>query len=321
MGANVFANGMEISGKASGNQSLAAMPDVCMSPPSPPAGPVPIPYPNTAMASDTTDGTKTVKIGGKEVGMKNSSSYSKSTGDEPATQSFGGNTVSHKIQGPTKFSAWSSDVKLEGANAVRFGDMTTHNHSNPQGASGITLNKGGASAKKPDSCKEMAKKNDTDRAAMAKASEQKVSGLPKGSPRNAIARASVGRRRGSMFSASRFKVLDPLCPKKTLKQGLGGTENPSTSQTVCPGKPYKFPKAIPPAHLHAEARLLESVVLKGLTTKPTVTLAIDWRQAGKPTKRKPCGLCKRLIEHACNCMKIQICDENNEPQPQCPSGK
>jgi len=52
MGAKVFANGMEISGKASDNKSIAAMPEVCMSPPSPPAGPVPIPYPNTAMASN-----------------------------------------------------------------------------------------------------------------------------------------------------------------------------------------------------------------------------------------------------------------------------
>jgi len=64
MSANVFANGMEVSGKASDNKSIAAMPDVCMSPPPPPAGPVPIPYPNTAMASDTADGTKTVTVPG-----------------------------------------------------------------------------------------------------------------------------------------------------------------------------------------------------------------------------------------------------------------
>jgi hypothetical protein len=38
MGVNVFANGMEISCKKSDNKSIAAMPDICLSPPSPPAG-------------------------------------------------------------------------------------------------------------------------------------------------------------------------------------------------------------------------------------------------------------------------------------------
>ena len=46
MGANVFANGLEVSCEKATNQSLAAMPDICLSPPSPPAGPIPIPYPN-----------------------------------------------------------------------------------------------------------------------------------------------------------------------------------------------------------------------------------------------------------------------------------
>ena len=43
--------------------------DTRLSPPSP-AGPLLIPYPNTAKAADTTDGSKTVKIGGGEVGTK-----------------------------------------------------------------------------------------------------------------------------------------------------------------------------------------------------------------------------------------------------------
>ena len=56
---------IEVSAKADDNQSIAAMPDsVCLSPPSPPAGPTPIPYPNFSNASDTTNGTRTVKIGG-----------------------------------------------------------------------------------------------------------------------------------------------------------------------------------------------------------------------------------------------------------------
>ena len=43
-------------------------PDVCFTPPQTPATPpgVPIPYPNTGMASDTTDGSSSVKIGAKK---------------------------------------------------------------------------------------------------------------------------------------------------------------------------------------------------------------------------------------------------------------
>src|SRR5690606_10979010 len=68
---SVYANGREVSGKATPNKTIAAFPDVCMSPPSPPAGPIPIPYPNFGMASDTTDGCSSVFVKGKEAGKKN----------------------------------------------------------------------------------------------------------------------------------------------------------------------------------------------------------------------------------------------------------
>jgi uncharacterized protein DUF4150 len=126
----VFANGNEVSAKKDDNKSIAAMADVCLSPPSPPAGPVPLPYPNTAQASDTSDGSKTVKIGGDEVGLKNSSAYKKSTGDEAATKTLGMGVVTHTIQGKMRHAAWSMDVKIEGKNAIRHMDLTTHNHMN-----------------------------------------------------------------------------------------------------------------------------------------------------------------------------------------------
>lgn len=128
MSRNVFANGREVSGGKDGNRSIAAMPDVCLSPPTPPAGPVPIPYPNFSAACDTDNGTRTVKIGGEEVSIKNSSTYKKSNGDEAATKTLGMGMVSHQIQNTTYFAAWSFDVKFEGENAVRQLDMTTHNN-------------------------------------------------------------------------------------------------------------------------------------------------------------------------------------------------
>ena len=111
----------------------AAFPDVCLSPPTPPAGPVPIPYPNTGMASDTGDGSKTVQISGQEVMLKDSSSFQKSTGDEAATKSLGMNVITHQITGKVYFTSWSMDVKIEGENAVRHLDLMTHNHMSQPG--------------------------------------------------------------------------------------------------------------------------------------------------------------------------------------------
>ena len=84
MGNDVFANGREISCKSGKGKSICAFPDVCFTPPENPATPtgVPIPYPNTGMSSDTTDGSKTVQISGKEVMLKNKSYFKRSTGDE-----------------------------------------------------------------------------------------------------------------------------------------------------------------------------------------------------------------------------------------------
>ncbi len=48
--ANVFANGLEISGKAVDAKTIAAMPDVCFTPPESPATPRGSPFPTPASA-------------------------------------------------------------------------------------------------------------------------------------------------------------------------------------------------------------------------------------------------------------------------------
>jgi hypothetical protein len=132
MGANVFANGNEIACQASDCKVVAAFPDVCMTPPSPPAGPIPVPYPDSSFARDMKNGSKAVKIGGKPVMLKDQSFYSTSPlGNEAATRSFGAGVVSHQITGKTYFAAWSMDVKAEGQNLPRHLDLTTSNHGSP----------------------------------------------------------------------------------------------------------------------------------------------------------------------------------------------
>ncbi len=133
MGNKVFANGREVACKAGSGKSIAAFPDVCLSPPSPPAGPVPIPYPVTAMDSDTKSGSKHVKVSGKEVMLKDQSSFKKCTGDEAATKTLGMGVITHGITGKVFFCTWSMDVKFEGQNAVRHLDMMTHNHMSQPG--------------------------------------------------------------------------------------------------------------------------------------------------------------------------------------------
>ena len=72
---NVFANMWQIAAKSWMNKSIARFPDVCLSPPSPPAGPIPIPYPNTSFSTDLKKGTKTVKVGGKPAAQAQKSFY------------------------------------------------------------------------------------------------------------------------------------------------------------------------------------------------------------------------------------------------------
>jgi Domain of unknown function (DUF4150) len=139
MSNNVFANGNAIACKAGDDKVIASMPDVCLSPPSPPAGPVPVPYPNTSFSKDMQSGSKTVEINGKEVMLKDKSFYKTSPlGDEAATNSFGGSVITHTITGKTYFSAWSMDVKFEGENVPRHLDLTTSNHNPYPGSTAPT---------------------------------------------------------------------------------------------------------------------------------------------------------------------------------------
>jgi hypothetical protein len=129
----VFANGLEVACKVADGKSVACFPDPCWSPPPPPAGPVVIPYPNTAFAKDLANASKTVFISGKPVAQKNKSYFKTSTGNEPATRAFPMGVITHTIKGKAYFTSWSMDVKVEGFNVCRHMDMMTHNHASRPG--------------------------------------------------------------------------------------------------------------------------------------------------------------------------------------------
>jgi len=124
MGNSVGVNKMSVVTKDS-NGTTVAFPDVCKTPS--PGGPVPIPYPNISRSADTAQGSKTVKVEGNPVCLKNSN-FSTSTGDEAGTA--GGGVASGKTKGKAEFVNYSFDVKIEGKNVARALDLMLHNNKN-----------------------------------------------------------------------------------------------------------------------------------------------------------------------------------------------
>lgn len=127
MGDNVFVNGRAAVHKGSAGQSVAS-PDVCLCPPTPPAGPVPTPLVNTVVAADLDGGAPTVLIEGNPQGTRRSF-FRKSTGDEIA-RATGGGVLTGVVQGQARFRfGYSRNVTVEGEPAVRHLDPLTHNHA------------------------------------------------------------------------------------------------------------------------------------------------------------------------------------------------
>ena len=126
MAQKTFANARGIAHKGSGGMSIA-FPDVCQI--STPAGPVPVPFPNIAQASDTSDGPESVTCDGK-MPMVKGATYSKSSGDEAG--SLGG-VMSGVNRDAAEFMLYSFDVKFEGKGVCRLGDPLFHNKKNALG--------------------------------------------------------------------------------------------------------------------------------------------------------------------------------------------
>jgi hypothetical protein len=311
---NVFANGREVSAKADANQSIAAMPDICLSPPSPPAGPIPIPYPNFSQASDTSDGTTTVKIAGKEVGQKNKSNYKTSKGDEAATRTLGMGLVTHTIQGKTQHAAWSFDVKFEGENAIRHMDLTTHNHaSEPMDTGSATMDVAGmapALVHDPE-CAELeqqnkdAAQNDT-KTGKVESGQVLTTGKINGTPVKA-ATPEYQMIKGSKSSG----YVKPKPPVGEVREKGRIKQKGSAPTIACSSKPYSPGKpGSGDASTHTEGKIVEQAFKQGAQN---VTMRINWNDNGK-TREDPCPLCKRTLCVAmkeCD-MKITLCQTNDK---------
>jgi len=126
MGCTVFAEKMGWFHKGSDGKGIAPG-DVCLTPPPPPAGPLPVPYVNMLFASDLTKGSKSVKADGNPTCLEDVSEIATSTGNEPGTQ--GGGVITHKTKGKGNFTLWSFTVKVEGKGVCRHGDPLLQNEA------------------------------------------------------------------------------------------------------------------------------------------------------------------------------------------------
>lgn len=123
MPVTVGANNMSVV-HAQSNGIAIAFPDFCLTPT--PAGPMPMPYPNIAMSSDTASGSNDVKCDGQPI-CHASSNFSTSTGDEAGNV---GGVASGRFKGKAEFVNYSFDVKVEGKQVARALDLMLHNDKN-----------------------------------------------------------------------------------------------------------------------------------------------------------------------------------------------
>ncbi|MCP5444542.1 MAG: DUF4150 domain-containing protein, partial [Chromatiaceae bacterium] len=224
MANNVFANGREISCKKADGKTVCAFPDVCFTPPENPATPpgVPVPYPNTAFAKDTTSGSKKVKISGQEVMLKNKSYFKTSTGDEAGSAAKKG-IITSKIKGKAYYINWSMDVKVEGENVVRHLDMTTHNHASPQANEAVPWPYVDSSALAPDHpCKEEKKK------------EEQACGKSSSPPKPCTQKCKAARRchLTPYGGKSSPNCCDPEVAHHIVPMSLLQSDRPKTSSNV-----------------------------------------------------------------------------------------
>jgi hypothetical protein len=302
MGCAVYANGMSIACNVADGKTIAAMPDVCLSPPTPPAGPVPLPYPNTAMASDTDNGSKTVQIGGQEVMLKDQSTFKTSSGDEAATKSLGMGVVTHQIQGKANFVAWSMDVKFEGQNVPRHLDLMGHNEaSQPPNTPPWPYLDGMTLPASDPVCEELNK-------TLAATVNEELPPSMRPSPENpsTVAVGAISGGGGLVAGASSISAKRVLRGGKYANYSKGIDRGAKSNVKTCGSDEadFKYTDSGRPYEGHAEAKIIEDFFAAG--AQGTLVLSIT---------QPPCPECSRLISEVNRgkdgkgeCNKIKVCE-------------
>jgi hypothetical protein len=321
MANKVYANGREIACKAGAGKTICAMPDVCFTPPENPATPpgVPVPYPNTAFASDTTDGSKSVKISDEEVMLKHISYFKTLTGDEAGCAAKKG-VITSTNKGKVYFEAWSMDVKFEGENIDRHLDLTTTNHAcDPGDAPPWVFTDTMIVPPTNDVCAELASDMTKERRNLPDQMQRILETSPARDAKPAT--LAVGKilgkgtkvRAHNMVAHSKIKKGKKYRhyskgikrrAQSNVKQCSGGGKNNGEkfAYNSSPARPYQG---------HAEAKIIEAWFRGG--GGGTLVLNVS---------RPVCEECARLIKAVnCapagkkgNCNKIKVCDSRQDDE-------
>jgi hypothetical protein len=259
--------------------------------------------------------------------MKNQSNYKKSNGDQPATRNFGAGVISHNLTGPVKFSAWSMDVMIEGANAPRFMDLTTHNHAN-SGNGALTSSIAGLDVADPASeldCKKLSDANVAARDDM-KSGAHGDSVQQVGEGNTTITHGVYTNANGvsGVVRASSRAIISQY--DNTFNHGMTSADkvantnaNGKVESQACGDHVYRRAYFMPHTS-HTEARIIEDIFKAAPNGGGSLLLSIDW--PGGPKKglstKSPCEDCNALLCEASKCMDIKLCNEDNEPKkPDC----
>lgn len=296
MGNQVYANGNEIACKAASGKSIACTPDVCMTPPETPATPmgVPVPYPNTAMASDASDGSTSVSVSGQEIMLKNKSYFKTSSGNEAGSAAKKG-VVTSVNKGKAYFIAWSMDVQVEGENVVRHLDMTTHNHGSVIFNGGtVSYLDAAAQGDIPEGCKNAEKAQQS--------AERSLPPRVKKKAKRVTAGGYFDGTGDTLMAASNISLTTILRgPKKYAGFEGGVTATDEESNVNCGGKAHEY-RSDPysPPSFDAEAKIIEGL-FASCADSAGGTLYL--KVAGLPV----CCDCQKLIACAGESINVVIC--------------
>ena len=108
------------------NHVAVSPPAVSLNPPTPPAGPVPVPFPYMARSATAKGTAAALKAGGKPVLVKGSVMSLEAPANQPS-QPTGGDVVTHAVKGKAVTTQGSGQTTAGGKPVCRTGDMTRMN--------------------------------------------------------------------------------------------------------------------------------------------------------------------------------------------------
>jgi Domain of unknown function (DUF4150) len=228
--------------------------------------------------------------------------------------------VTHNIQGKMKHTAWSFDVLVEGANAIRHMDMTTHNHINqPNIAAGLNQAAQNIPINRQLECDELEQETENVRnnnlnpvTEVGQPPPPGTQGPPAPQPAVTTTTASYMNAPGVPGGGSFMRAVTS---QQWIQNGADGFApgRPANARVACTDE--GFP---PPSGNHTEPKLIGQIFDRFPMGAPagslgTLRMNIGYQGRGLPAPRNNwvCDRCQHLICKAIDCgLNIELCEED-----------